>query len=770
IHMEFPWFSKYWTPRCHKTPPKASGVNPPSSRQSSPDQGSVNKVTAQQHAASSSSGPPHNRNHVGQPSASPEYIRGPPPGFPPPVFNPQAGWQPSPPRMPPQPVGMNGPHPSYNQPVALGPPHYQPPVPFHHQIAQISGQPHAQGGLPPTHHFNQGFQPYGPPQWQHGPPQWHHGPPPPFHGHPPCAGHQPQSPLEGRAPFYNQRSQFGNSQPPMNPEVQTRQPFEQGTPKAQSLPHSGSSSSDGSIRINLPGMSPEKPAIVQATDTENIKKTSSGNSGGSPDEPSTPTNNVSPRQGQRLDGISEKTVQEGETANEGAITARSACFSIQDVRFDQDFSGTVRIRPNRRNQHQRLPSEWLSTGNRNPTPVEQDAQPGPKKGKNKRKAGTRSSSRPSTPVDSSSNQPSEFKAQASAKQSEPVKENAGLQVPGPKGYRADAGGSLKMSRHRKGPAIHPSLLAGQGQSPLNDGSPEEEPAAIPVANGHKAEQPITTKEARFTRFDSMGSIPGCPVLPRACDLFPNYPDLSTSPPKIVMTPAETAAVEGTAPRLEARSLTNGLNGMHRVSDSSVTGHSYCPSFYSAKSTLSSRENSPPEAKDELFVSPPETPTKQSTASRPSSATLSAHPSPKTATTAPAEEPPTEPLKEDAGKSDIKPEAKTPEPVVSKSETSHPEAPKPDSSNSDKLKAKKNSRKNKNNKKAKAVTEAVPSSSEPHEHQPAAANSNNSESKPNTGSSSRPATPVENSSRNNKKRKAQAKTLAERKHSAAATAS
>ncbi|KAK4181438.1 hypothetical protein QBC36DRAFT_374301 [Triangularia setosa] len=775
IRVEHPWFSKYWIPRYNKTPPKTLRVTPSSKRQSHSDQGSMNRAMAQQHVTRLSLGSPRSRTHMEQPYVSPEYIRGPPPGFPPPVFYPQAGWQPSPPRIQPQPVGMNGYHSGY-----LGPPHYQPPVPFHQQMAQIPQKPQNHSSLPPVHHFNQGFQPQGSPQRHHRLPHWHHAPQPPsppFHGPSRYAGHQSQPPFEGPPPFYNQRSQFGNAQPPGNPEAQTRQPLKQEAPKSQPLSHSSSSSGDGSIRIILPSMSSEKPAVFQTTGMEEFNKSCSVKSGGSPDEPSTPIDNVSPRQGQHLAGTSEKPAQEEGTANGSGVAIWSARFSIQDIRCSQDFSGTVKIRPNRRNQYQALPAKWLSGGSRNVTPIEQDAQPGTeketgsrnptpvqqgaqsghKKGKkNNKKAGHRSTSRPSTPVDIFSNQPGDSKAQAPTEQSESVKENAALQVPGSKGYRADAGGSLKMSRNRKGPAIRSSHLAAQVQPPLKNGSPKEEPLAVPIASSENAEKSITTNQARFRRFDSLSSIPDCPVLPRACDLFPNYPDLSTSPPKIVMTPAETTPVEETVSRPEASGLTNGLNGIHRVSDSSLAGHSYCPSFYSAKSTLSSRANSPPGAKDELFLSPPETPAKQSIASHPSSTTLSVHPSPKTEPVVPVNETATEPFKGDGSKNNTKPA--TCEPAVSNSEVTQPETP-----NSDKPRFKKKTRKN-NNPKVKASTAAGPSSSRPQDQQLTPCST--SESKPN----SRPATPAENTNnnRNSKKKKSQAKNAAERKRSAAAT--
>ncbi|KAK4200615.1 hypothetical protein QBC40DRAFT_326481, partial [Triangularia verruculosa] len=764
IRTEHPWFSKYWTPKLHKkSSPKDVRVTPPSNRQSPPCQGSMNNAVAQQHATTSSFGSPPSRNKLEQPHISPEYTRGPSPGFPPPVVNTQAGWQPSPPPMPlpPPPVGMNGHRTNY-----FGPPHYQPPIPFHQQMPQILGQSQAHCAIPP-HHPNQGFVPQGPPQWHHGPPHWHHGPMPPpppppppprFNGPPHFAGHQHQPPFHGPPHFHNQGNHFANAQRPVILEVQTRQPLPQDALDSRSLAHSSSSGGNEGIRINLPGLSPEQAKPAQTLGKDHCEKAGSMESGRNPDEPSTLTNGESTNQGRQLGDILEEMIKAGQAARHDTVAVRPACFSIQDVRFDQDFSGTVRIRPNRRNQHQALPAEWLSESSRNKAPVEQGTPPapeqgigsqnvtsveqgvqlGPKKGKLNNKGGARTTSRPSTPINSCSNQPSDSKGKAPVKQPEPVKESAALQVPGPKGYRADAGGSLKLSRNRKGPAIHTSHVLAQGSSPPDDGSPEEK--SIPsLTNDDNAEQAITTKEALFKRFDSLSSIPGCPVLPRACNLFPNYPDLRSSPPKIVMTPAETAPIDEESPRPETSGVASGSNGMHRVSDSSMAGHSHCPSFYTAKSTLSSRENSPPEPKDELFVSPPETPTKHNTASQPSSATLSAHPSPKLATTCPV----TEPQIGDTAESNMKPEMT--EPVM----TSQPEGPKAEP------KKQKNRNRNKKNKPKAETSEAGPSSApQPQEQQ--VQQPTPTESK----ASSRSATPVgSNTVRNNKKRKSQAKNAA-----------
>ncbi|KAK0671360.1 hypothetical protein QBC41DRAFT_270300 [Cercophora samala] len=766
MRLEHPWYSKYWAPKPYnKTPSEATHTTPPSGRQPHSDQGFLGRETAQQqHAAPVPLGSPHGISNVGRPSTSPEYLRGPPPGFPSPVCQPQAGWQPSPPRMQPQPMGVNGIDLGYH-----GPPHQQPSVPFHHQMAQIPQQPQTYGGLPPAHQFNQGFQPYGPPQWHHGPPpHWHyphpHPPPPPPPPPPPglygpidFADPIPQPPYQVPPPFNHHGGPYGHAQPHVNPQVQGPRVtnggyLEQGPPKTESLPHSSSSSGEESARI-LFELLRGKARAVQATTTEGFNKASSGESA-SPDKPSTPSDNASTLEGQHVVDASEKSSQEGERSYQGGTVVRHAQFSIQDVRFDQNMSGTVRIRPNRRNQHQALPTEWLSgTGNRCATPVEQAAPSGPKKGKNKKKAGTRSSSRPSTPVNFCPNQPESSKATASVptEQTESVNEKAALQVPGPKGYRADAGGSLKMSRNRKGPAIRVSQLTEQMlPPPLSNGSLEAGPSAGPVANG------INTKQARFQRFDSLSSMPDCPVLPRASDLFPNYPDLSTSPPKIVMTPAEITPVEEAISLSEAN-LTNGLDGgTHRVSDSSR-----CQSFYTAKSTLSSRENSPPEAaKDEVFVSPPETPTKQQTASQVSSRTLSAHPSPVAAPAAPVSDSPIATPTLDTDNNNDMSQPEPAEPAVPNFETPPPEPSRP-----------KSKKKNKKKNKAKANIAADPSSAtDPSSSQPPEKQQQQQPTPIISNPNSRPATPASDGSsaniRNQKKRKAHARTKAEKKRSAA----
>ncbi|CAP67547.1 uncharacterized protein PODANS_1_14440 [Podospora anserina S mat+] len=753
MRLEHPWYSKYWAPRPYtRTPQKATRetprVTPPSRRRSPPDQGFLNRGTAQQqHGGTSSLGSPSGRKKVGQPSISPEYMRGPPPGFPP-ISQPQAGLQPSPPRMQPHPVGAT----EYNLDYH-GPAHRQPCVPFHHQMAEIPEKPQNHGNLPPAHHFNQSFQQHGPPQWHHGPPHWQHAhplpPPPPPHLPPffdPAnfVGPIPQPPYQAPPVFYNQGGPHGNAQCPVDPQMRspqarTRQSPEQDMVGSQPLSHSSSSSSAHTTHA----ISQVWVVVDKAAAAEHTNKGRPVKAGTSPDEPSTPIDTVSTQGDGRVAGTLEKPVQEGESSDQGGTVVRHAQFSIHDVRFSQDMSGTARIRPNRRNQHQALPAEWLAVDSRSATPAEQRQPSGSKKGKNKRKPGARPSSRPSTPVDFSSSQAESSRAQASASTERPesVTENAALKVPEPKGYRADAGGSLKLSWNPRGPAIRVNHLADQMlPPPLRTGSPQEGPSTGPVLKGNNS------KQARFQRFDSLSSIPDCPVLPRACDLFPNYPDLSTSPPKIVMTPAKTTPNEEMASHPTINGLLNGPN--RGISDSSLA-----QSFYTAKSTFSSRENSPPEAaKDELFVSPPETPTKTS---QPSSRTLPAHPSLKLTAAAPVLEVPVETPKLDKGKSTapLQPETSVSNLETSEPSDSKPEAPKPKSSS-------KNKHKKKN--KTRADTEAGPSSSQPQEQQQQLPTPVGS--KPN----SRPATPVGDANvRNQKKRQAHAKSKAERKRSAAA---
>ncbi|KAK3990305.1 hypothetical protein QBC44DRAFT_325431 [Cladorrhinum sp. PSN332] len=114
-------------------------------------------------------------------------------------------------------------------------------------------------------------------------------------------------------------------------------------------------------------------------------------------------------------------------------------FSQEDIRSEQGYSATVIHRPERQNNYRRVQSLWVmaNTNHQQPQQVTHN-EPAAKKYKNKRS--NNSGSRPSTPIDP------ENKVEAAIAQNR-------QQAPATKGYRANAGGSLKMTKNRNGLAI-----------------------------------------------------------------------------------------------------------------------------------------------------------------------------------------------------------------------------------------------------------------------------------------------------------------------------
>ncbi|KAK4232254.1 hypothetical protein QBC38DRAFT_90796 [Podospora fimiseda] len=204
-------------------------------------------------------------------------------------------------------------------------------------------------------------------------------------------------------------------QPPL-PEVpivvQSKVPLE-----PPSIPHRDSivstNSEESGIRVRLPSMSPEKVTSAGRESPVTSKEPAT------PEKPS-------------LKSLDPSIVAEGRIVPPNTCLERPPCtsqFRAGDIRFEQAYSATVIHRPDRQNNSRRLPSIWTSRGTNDKEPQKPlQSEPIAKECTNQRNKNNRS--RPSILVNA---------------------ENK----PGPtKGYRANAGGSLKMTRNRNSLAIN----------------------------------------------------------------------------------------------------------------------------------------------------------------------------------------------------------------------------------------------------------------------------------------------------------------------------
>lgn len=347
--------------------------------------------------------------------------------------------------------------------------------------------------------------------------------------------------------------------------VRTKEPLEQASPVNRRSLDSMSSSVDY-IRVRLPSISPEMQSASKGTEPGSPKAS---------EEPATPEN-------QKSINLDPAIITDCETAS-GSLSALppTSRFGQGDIRLELDFSATVLHRQNKYDRQ--IPSLWTSGAGVEEGQSIQKKAPSMTKMNSQ---GNGSVSRPSTPTNH------EQEAQAAGE------ENANNHVLTNKGYRADAGGSLRIPRKRPCQVMNTPYP----QESMPKATAPNKSMASTGSKGEVAKQtPVAEEASKKKEYDPHGSFRN---FPKGFDPFPRVGinSIKFLPSIVLSAPSEPKPQSSAPPVVEGH-----LNAGHRPPTSSTTAHSHRTSYHNARRQLSSRNGSPKSDDDQHFVSAPQTP-------------------------------------------------------------------------------------------------------------------------------------------------------------------